>query len=281
MGYYIASVSWGKDSLAMLLHLLAIGAPLDEVIFYDTGMEFQAIYDTRDMVLPRLRAAGIKYTELHPAEPFLRSMLERPVESKQKGKHMGYGWCGGTCRWGTTEKTKAMDAYAEKLGATVYVGIAADELPRLVKEKKEYKIHPLAEWGMTERDCKRYCYAMGFRWEENGVELYKVLQRVSCWCCCNKNLRELKNIYKYLPDYWERLKNLQSQLERPMKGFYTDGRPKGIFELEKRFEREITEERRQKQHEPVFYGPGRRDPGPRGAGRQRKRNKADQRPLGE
>ena len=244
MGYYIASVSWGKDSLAMLLHLLAIGAPLDEVIFYDTGME-------------------------------------RPVESKQKGKHMGYGWCGGTCRWGTTEKTKAMDAYAEKLGATVYVGIAADELPRLVKEKKEYKIHPLAEWGMTERDCKRYCYAMGFRWEENGVELYKVLQRVSCWCCCNKNLRELKNIYKYLPDYWERLKNLQSQLERPMKGFYTDGRPKGIFELEKRFEREITEERRQKQHEPVFYGPGRRDPGPRGAGRQRKRNKADQRPLGE
>lgn len=246
MGYYIASVSWGKDSLAMLLRLLAIGAPLDEVIFYDTGMEFQAIYDTRDRVLPRLRAAGIKYTELHPTDPFLWSMLERPVESKQKGKHMGYGWCGGTCRWGTTEKTKAMDAYAEKLGATVYVGIAADELPRLVKEKKEYKVHPLAEWGMTERDCKRYCYAMGFRWEENGVELYKVLQRVSCWCCCNKNLRELKNIYKYLPDYWERLKNLQSQLERPMKGFYTDGRPKGIFELEKRFEREITEERRRK-----------------------------------
>ena len=161
MGYYIASVSWGKDSLAMLLRLLAIGAPLDEVIFYDTGMEFQAIYDTRDRVLPRLRAAGIKYTELHPTDPFLWSMLERPVESKQKGKHMGYGWCGGTCRWGTTEKTKAMDAYAEKRGATVYVGIAADELPRLVKEKKEYKVHPLAEWGMTERDCKRYCYAMG------------------------------------------------------------------------------------------------------------------------
>lgn len=130
MSYYIASVSWGKDSLAMLLRLLATGAPLDEVVFYDTGMEFQAIYDNRDKVLPRLRAAGIKYTELRPPEPFLWSMLERPVESKQKGKHLGYGWCGGMCRWGTTEKTKAMDAYAEKLGATVYVGIAATSICR-------------------------------------------------------------------------------------------------------------------------------------------------------
>ena len=46
--YHIASVSWGKDSLAMLLTLIAKGYPLDEVVFYDTGMEFQAIYDTRD-----------------------------------------------------------------------------------------------------------------------------------------------------------------------------------------------------------------------------------------
>lgn len=35
--YYIASVSWGKDSLYMLLRLLEEGAPLNEVAFYDTG----------------------------------------------------------------------------------------------------------------------------------------------------------------------------------------------------------------------------------------------------
>lgn len=44
---YIASVSFGKDSLAMVLLILERGLPLDEVVFYDTGMEFKAIYDTR------------------------------------------------------------------------------------------------------------------------------------------------------------------------------------------------------------------------------------------
>ena len=35
---YIASVSFGKDSLAMLLILLEENKPLDEVVFYDTGL---------------------------------------------------------------------------------------------------------------------------------------------------------------------------------------------------------------------------------------------------
>ena len=143
--YHIASVSWGKDSLAMLLMLIAKGYPLDEVVFYDTGMEFQAIYDTRDLMLPRLERLGIKYTKLEPVNPFLYDMLERPVSSKQKGTHQGYGWCGGLCRWGTTEKLKAIDRYAEARNAMVYIGIAADEISRLEKKRKPYKLHPLAE----------------------------------------------------------------------------------------------------------------------------------------
>ena len=52
---YIASVSFGKDSLAMLLYILEKNLPLDEVLFYDTGMEFQAIYNLRDKTVPILR----------------------------------------------------------------------------------------------------------------------------------------------------------------------------------------------------------------------------------
>ncbi len=40
---HIASVSFGKDSLAMLILIIEKGYPLDEVVFYDTGKEFQAI----------------------------------------------------------------------------------------------------------------------------------------------------------------------------------------------------------------------------------------------
>ena len=96
---YIASVSFGKDSLAMVLLILERGLPLDEVVFYDTGMEFKAIYDTRDRVLPILYDHGVKYTELRPPRPFLFDMLEKPVSSKKNGLHYGYSWCGGCARW--------------------------------------------------------------------------------------------------------------------------------------------------------------------------------------
>lgn len=111
-------------------------------------------------------------------------------------------------------------------------------------EAKPYKIFPLASYKLTEAACLELCYAAGYFWEEDGgagvVRLYDILDRVSCWCCCNKNLKELRNIRKYLPLYWEKLKDLQRQLERPMKGFYK-GQPRGVFELGERFMKEEAE----------------------------------------
>lgn len=231
---YIASVSFGKDSLAMLLMILEQSLPLDEVVFYDTGMEFKAIYDTRDKVLPILAEHGITYTELHPPRPFAFDMLEKPVKSKKNGLHYGYSWCGGCARWGTATKTHTLDSYAKKSGADVkqYIGIAADEQERLDR-LSENKIAPLAGLGIDEAAALRFCYEHGFFWEESGVRLYDILDRVSCWCCANKNLKELRNIRARLPEYWDRLKDLQSRTERPMKG-----PGKSVFDLEARFAKE-------------------------------------------
>lgn len=208
----------------MVLYMLEHHLPLDEVMFYDTGMEFEAIYRIRDKLLPILAARGVRYTELSPPAPFLFDMLERPVESKQNGFHLGYGWCGGRCRWGTTRKQQTLDAYNEG-AAAVYIGFAADE-PHRIQGLSPPKCAPLAEWGLSESDCLAYCRERGFRWlqaspaaEGGYIDLYDILDRVSCWCCANKNRRELKNIYTYLPDYWARLKALQSKLERPMKRY--------------------------------------------------------------
>lgn len=228
MGRHIASVSFGKDSTQMLLQLIESGAPLDEVMFYDTGMEFKGIYDTRDIILPLLSAHNIKYTELHPEYDFEWMMFEKPVNSTKNGFHYGYSWCGGRCRWGTTYKIRALDKHAEAQNATVYIGIAADEAKRIEKSRKPYKRLPLVTWGITESKSLQYCYEKDIIWSEDGVRLYDVLDRVSCWCCANKNLKELKNIYTYLPQYWERLKNLQRRIERPFKG-----PGKSIFDLEK------------------------------------------------
>jgi len=72
---------------------------------------------------------------------------------------------------------------------------------------------------MTEADCLKYCYEHGYNWNEDGVELYDVLDRVSCWCCRNKNKTELYNMYRCLPDYWQRLKELQKQIKDPFKKY--------------------------------------------------------------
>ena len=222
----------------MVLKLIEEGKPLDEVAFYDTGMEFEAIYKVRDMLIPIIKNTGIEYTELRPEENFLYSMLAKPVRSDKKGFHYGYGWCGGLCRWGTTQKTQIIDSHTK--GCHVYVGIAADE-PKRLERLTENKSAPLAEWGMNEKDCLEYCWSKGVSWGENGVDLYDILDRVSCWCCCNKNRKELKAIWKYLPGYWEKLKALQIRLsERPMKKF--SSKEHGIYgnllELEEVFKQE-------------------------------------------
>ena len=228
---YIASVSFGKDSLCMLLMLLEKEYPLDEVVFYNTGMEFQAIYDTRDKVLPLLMERGIQYTELHPKNPFLYDMLERPVTRKDGTKQKGYSWCGRSVRWGTRMKNDTIRSYLRKKGPCIqYVGLAHDEFKRIPKAPVEGKVYPLVDWRIPGGEALAYCYSKGYTWMENGKPLYSILNNVSCWCCANKCLKELRGYYYYLPEYWEKLKDLQRRTPYPMRG------PReNVFELEERF----------------------------------------------
>lgn len=240
LNYYLASVSFGKDSAAMLLRLLEERWPLDEVVFYDTGMEFSAIYRVRDFFLPFLRERGIRYTELKPKTPFLYDMIERPIKKRDGRVQYGKGWCGGVCRWGTSEKLQAINRHIRSVDRPViqYIGIAVDEPVRLERLPKN-KLAPLAEWDMTEEDCLNYCRLHGIAWREGDIDLYDILQRVSCWCCRNKNLKELRAIWKCLPDYWLRLLRLQDSIGEPMKKNYgctPDGVcPGDLRNLERRF----------------------------------------------
>ena len=204
----------------MLLMLIEKQYKLDEVIFYDTGMEFQAIYDIRDIVKQILDDKNIKYTELKPKEPFLYKMLEKEVHKRDGSIQYGYGVCGGKCRWGTTEKNITISKYLkEQYGQDYreYIGIASDELKRIEKERNEHKLLPLVDWNISEKDCLEYCYNKGFYWKEKGIRLYDILDRVSCWCCANKNKKELDNLYVYLPEYWKKNIDLLKNIKRKNK----------------------------------------------------------------
>ena len=84
---------------------------------------------------------------------------------------------------------------------------------------------------MLKDNIKSARKSKGLSQEELAIKLNVV--RVSYWCCCNKNLKELRNYYKFLPSYWSKLKDLQSKTNRPMKyNKYT------VFDLEEKFSNE-------------------------------------------
>lgn len=154
---YVASLSCGKDSLAMVLRLLEENKPLSRCVFYDTGAEFRAIYNNIEKLKPILERSNVRLDVLKPNQDFFLDMLCRPVKG---GEHYGYEWCGGVTRWGTSCKTANINRYLRELGEyRQYVGIAYDEPKRIKCE--DNKIYPLVEWKMTEQDCLRYCYSRG------------------------------------------------------------------------------------------------------------------------
>ena len=240
---YIASCSFGKDSMAMLLILLEKGYPLDKVIFYNTEMEFQAIYNNRDKIIDILRERNIKFTELKDPLSFKYLAFEKPVKTRNGVSKCGYNWCGGIARWGTSGKLSSISKhYRNTYGNETiveYVGVAADEISRIEKYRskrgKTVKLYPLIEWGLVEKMCLEYCYSHGWNWHERTdatttgwIELYEILDRVSCWCCSNKNQKEIKNIMIYLPNYWAKIKSYEYDCSVPYKG-------KGCHYFEEKF----------------------------------------------
>ena len=80
------------------------------------------------------------------------------------------------------------------------------------------------------------------------VDLYDILDRLSCWCCKNKNLWELYNIWYYFPDtYWKQLLELQRKTDRPFRQPNKDGKYGfTFFELQEKFENGYVPKRRKK-----------------------------------
>lgn len=233
--YYVASFSGGKDSTAMVLHLIELGEQIDEVIFCDTTMEFPAMMRHVEKVKRVIEDAGVKFTTLRSVHDFEYWLLEYTPKRKNpdlvglKGK----SWAGPKTRWCTKHlKTELIEKYVrqlrEKYDVIQYIGIAADEGYRLERsqQKGAQKRYPLTEWGWIEADALSYCYSKGYDWEG----LYELFGRVSCWCCPLQPLEELRKLRKHFPELWERLWQLDNQTWRTFKS-----NNQSVENLDKRF----------------------------------------------
>lgn len=239
--YIVANFSGGKDSTAMVLRMIELGEHIDEVVCCDTTKEFPAMYSHIDMVRIAVEDAGIKFTLLRAEHDFDHYMFDHEVKRRKPNSKpsFGYAWPLPMTRWCTTlQKKRPMDFYLKQLRQThniiQCIGIAADEAYRLKRANNQNPNHrhPLVEWGWTEADCLTYCYDHGYDW--NG--LYKIFDRVSCWCCPMKSLDELRKLRKYFPDLWEELKDMDRRLRNQFKENYSVEDLEIRFQLEEEWE---------------------------------------------
>lgn len=214
--YVVVSFSGGKDSTAMLLHMIEIGEHIDEVINVDTGMEFPEMYDHILSVKDFVVRNGIKYTSLRNENTFEFMALHKEIKSKKFGTHHGYGWPTPVIRWCTRHmKLDLLNKYLKKISEDFdliqCIGLASDEFKRLERPHNQQKghRHPLVEWGWSEADCLQYCYDRGYDW--GG--LYDLFNRVSCWCCPLAPISELRKLWTYYPSLWDRLQEWENYME--------------------------------------------------------------------
>lgn len=234
---YIANLSGGKDSTAMLLMLLEKGMQVDYIVFADTGKDFPQMRD-------HLAKLELYLKEHHPEAPqitYLKAdysfdylMFEQEITKGQNKGRRGYGWASMRMRWCTGMLKKGVfGKFArENLDGeyVCYIGIAADEPQRLKPDK--HKTYPLADWGITEAAALNYCYSKGFDW--GG--LYTHFDRVSCWCCPLKNLRELKTLFIYYPELWAELREMDARANNQFRADYS------VADLEEKFLKELSQQ---------------------------------------
>lgn len=224
----IVSFSGGKDSTAMLLMMIEQNMKIDEIIFLDTGVEFPQMYNHIKKVEMFINRP---ITILKSDKSFEYYMFDH-IKSRGKNKgQKGYSWSDFRNRWCTSRlKKDVIKKYLKKYkGYNIieYHGIAYDE-PKRIKDTPNIK-YPLYENKITEKEALQYCYSKGFNW--NG--LYEKFDRLSCWCCPLKSIKELKILYNDFPELWKKLKQWDNNTYRRFRADYS------VQELEERFKKEI------------------------------------------
>lgn len=248
--YYAISFSGGKDSTCLTLKYLLLNSispteyPLDEIVFCDTYMEFPDMITHIAKVEKVINSYGFTLTRLKSEKSFEYYLLEHKFKKRMKKAiyHevplQGYGWAGSRSRWCTNKLKQDVIAKhfreLDKIYDVIHlIGIAVDEQYRLDRKNAGLgnKQYPLVEWNMTEADCLKYCYDLGYDW--NG--LYEHFSRVSCWCCPLQSLEDLRKLRTEYPDLWTKLRELDNKNWRVFSGNATVEDLEVRFQLEEKY----------------------------------------------
>lgn len=237
---YVLSLSFGKDSMAMLIEVLKRKLPLDYVVFCDIKFNDKIsgehplmaewIPKAEQILLDRF---GVNIIHLTAKKNF----TEQFYTVKQKGNHKGrrYGfpytigaWCNGRLKLDPINNF--IKGIIKEYGAvTEYIGIAKDEPKRLERYKEletdNHKYITLADLDIDEFQALDIC-------ERNNLlsPKYKNSFRGGCWFCPKQSLSDLYLLWENYPEYFNMLEEMEKDSFNSFKPNLT------LKQIRKRFE---------------------------------------------
>ena len=171
---YIASCSFGKDSISTVLLALEHGEPLDDIcyveVMYDNARGISAEHPEHrqfiyDIAIPYFEKRGIHTTIVRPEYDYIHEFYRKRLSGPYQGKYNGFPLA-GLCLINKNCKIRAINAYnkaVKKSGFSPihYVGIAADEPKRLARLAGKTDISLLQKYGVSEEKAVDICKAAG------------------------------------------------------------------------------------------------------------------------
>lgn len=229
---YIASLSYGKDSLAMLEVIKQHNMPLDRIVHVEIMATDTIHADLLPMVEFKSKADeiikeryGIEVEHIHSPKSYEEWFYTTYKSGKYAGAIYGFPirrmpWCNSRLKVWVLDKLKGSDV-------TQYVGIAADEPNRFHTLNDKIR-SPLVEHGVTEREAREICEGLDLL-----SPIYTQAERGGCWFCHNQGIQSLRLLRKQYPEYWALM--LKWEKDSPT-SFKQDGH--SLHDYDRRFQLE-------------------------------------------
>lgn len=205
---YIASCSFGKDSLATIILAYLHNEPLDEIVYarvmFD-DMTSAEIPEHEDFIhntaIPMLNRIGYPVKIVQSNYTFMDCFYRVRCKGENTGKYVGFP-IPGRCDVQRDCKLKAIKAYEKQncgKAVTQYLGIALDE-PERLKRLGDAQISLLNKYRITEAGAESICKYFGLY-----SPIYEFTNRGGCFFCPNQKLKELRHLKEHHPELWARL----------------------------------------------------------------------------
>lgn len=214
---YIASCSFGKDSIATIILAHLNNEPLDLIVYSEvmfneniSGENPLHIDFIKNKAIPIFESWGYEVKILRAKKTYIDcfyNICGKRAKPERVGKYRGFP-IASKCKINSDCKVAPIKTFYKNIKEpiTQYIGIAIDEPERLKRLENTNKISLLAKYGYTEKMafelCKKY---------ELVSPVYEVSSRQGCWFCPNARAIESIYIKENYSQLWERLRELSKK----------------------------------------------------------------------